>query len=179
MTSDRDNEWIALAGTARRMIDDPAQLPVDEATKHFSPILHLWISPTFTPERHYVFYEPRPNLNPLPNPFVRDIAWNKAADHARFQNGEILDEPTFSSQFAAIEWSELRRILEVLSKLTFPPFAEFDTSGRDGEMFGVQTFGLLQNARLTWWSEVHESWSALVKWHKETVDFCEGKLNER
>lgn len=178
MTSDRDNEWIAFAGKARRMIDDPAQMPVDEATKHFSPVLHLWISPTFTPERHYVFYEPRPNLNPLPKPFVRKIAWIEPADLARFRNDEVLDSPTFSFESAAIEWSELRVIFDALSKLTFPPFAEFGIDVRDGEMFGVQTFGLLQNARLTWWSEVHESWTALVKWHEETVDFVEAKFSE-
>lgn len=179
MNAERENEWLDFAGKARRMIDDPAQLPADEATKHFSPVLHLWISPTFTPESHYVIYEPRPNLNPLPKPFVRKVAWIKDADLARFRNDELFDLPTFSFQSAAIEWSEFRRIFEVLSKLTFPPFAEFDIGGRDGETFGVQTFGLFQNARITWWSYVDESWATLAKWHEETVDFLERKIIER
>lgn len=176
MNVDSEKEWTDLAEKARRAIDNPLLLPVDQATKHFSAVLHLWVQPTFTPERHFVFYEPNRNLNPLPKPILRKVEWNRESDLARVRNGELDFGPTFSYRTAEIEWEELRRVTKRLATISFPPFEDADISGRDGDNFGVQNFGLFQSARVVWWSEFGESWSGIARWHAETMEFIGLKL---
>src|ERR1043165_6290740 len=109
MIEDREKEWQKLSEKAVQMLENPRSLPKDEVNKNFLPTLHLWLSPTFAPEKHWIFYQPRWQLNPQPKPFVRQMIWQQQSDFQRLNNPLIgLQEgfhadPTFETKTVEVE----------------------------------------------------------------------------
>ena len=77
MIEKREKEWQEIEQKALQMLKSPRLLPKDEVTKNFNPILHLWIDPSFKPQKHWFFYKPNIQLNPQPKPFVRELFWDR------------------------------------------------------------------------------------------------------
>jgi len=169
MIEKREKEWQELEAKARQIIENPRLLPKDETTKQFEPILHLWISPTFTPEKHWFFYKPRPQINPQPKPFVRQMIWQKEGDFQRLNNLQevFVPEPTFEIKTVEIEWEFYRKFRSELSKIKLLPFIEVEMSGRDGDICGVETLDLFYSGKITWWSECPSEWKELVDWFEK------------
>ena len=181
MTENREKEWQNLLTKATQMLENPRLLPKDETTKHFNPTLHLWISPTFTPDKHWIFYTPQHQLNPQPKPIVRQIIWRKEKDFQRLnslQEGFHL-EPTFEIKSVEIDRDFYQKLRSELSRIQIPPFIQEEMDGRDGEVFGVETLDLFYSGRITWWNSYPTEWKELVVWYEKVRKFLEEKFNER
>ena len=179
MIEKREKEWQELEAKARQRLENPRLLPKDETTKNFTPVLHLWIAPTFTPEKHWVFYKPRPQLNPLPKPFIRQIIWQKQLDSKRLSNPltglqeGFHTEPTFETKTVEIEKEMLETLHRQLSEIRFPAFVRDDVLGLDGERFGVEIIGFYHQARVSWWSVYPGEWQNLAAWFEKIHEFLE------
>ena len=184
MIENREKEWQQLESTARQMLDNPRLLPIDSITKNFTPTLHLWISPTFTPEKHWVFYQPQPHINPQPTPIVQQIIWQKDADFQRLNNPLIglqngfHSEPTLEIKTIEIENEKFQKLLTQLSKVYLPPFIQPEMNGRDGEVCGVETLDYFYSGRITWWSEHPKVWQDLANWFEKVRKFLEEHFND-
>lgn len=174
MTENREDQRQQLEATAQQILDNPRLLPRDFAAKHFNPTLHLWISPTFTPEKHWVFYEPQAQINPQPKPIVRQFIWNE-----RFDFEHLPTEPTFEIKTVEIELEKLRSWQNQLSKISFPAFISEDYNGRDGEIVGIETLNFFHSAKISWWSEYPAEWQNLVDWYEKVRKFLEENFNDR
>ncbi len=181
MTETHEKQWQQLQTTARQMLDNPRLLPKDFATKHFNPTLHLWISPTFTPEKHWVFSEPQAQVNPQPKPIVQQIIWQQNTDFQRWRNSpeDFQIEPTFEIKTVEIDREKLRGWQNQLSKIHLPPFIQTEMNGRDGEIVGIETLDYFYSGRISWWSEYPKEWQNLVDWFGKIRKFLEEKFNDR
>lgn len=184
MIENRENEWQELEQKALQMLANPKLLPKDEITKHFVPILHLWISPTFTPEKHWVFYKSQPQINPPPKPLVQQIIWQRNADFQRLNNPLVglrdgfQIEPTFEIKTVEIEVEMLRKLHQQLSEISFPAFVEDEILGLDGETSGIETLGCYHQSRVSWWNVYPKQWQKLADWFDTTVKILDQKINE-
>jgi hypothetical protein len=178
MTENREKEWQKLQSNAQQMLDNPRLLPKDLQIKHFNQTLHLWISPTFTSEKHWVFNEPQAQLNPQPQPIVQQIIWQREKDFQSLMSSEtnFQAEPTFEIKTIEIDWEFYRKVRANLSKIRLHPFLEGEMSGRDGEMFGVETLDLFYSGRIIWWSEYPQEWQELVDWFEKIRKLLEEKF---
>ncbi|HMS40056.1 MAG TPA: hypothetical protein PKE69_07525 [Pyrinomonadaceae bacterium] len=182
MIENRETEWQNLQAKATQMLENPRILPNDLQIKQFNQTLHLWISPTFTPEKHWIFYTPQPQINPQPNPMVQQIIWHREKDFQRLMNSEIYwqDEfqtrPTFEIKTIEIESEFYQKICSELSKIKLSPFIEVESDGRDGEIFGVETLDLFYSGRIIWWSSSAVEWQELIDWYEEVRKFLEEKF---
>lgn len=161
------------------MLDNPRLMLKDLQIRQFNQTLHLWISPVFTPEKHWVFNEPQRQINPQPKPIVQQIVWQREADFRRLKNlpeGFQL-EPTFEIKTIEIEWEFYWRIRVELAKIQLPPFLEVEMDGRDGEIFGVETLDLFYSGRITWWSSYPQEWKELVDWYERIRKFLQEKFS--
>ncbi|HRH42198.1 MAG TPA: hypothetical protein PKY82_11275 [Pyrinomonadaceae bacterium] len=184
MIENREKEWQELEQKASQILNNPTLLPKDAINKHFDPTLHLWISPTFTPEKHWVFYQPQPQINPQSQPIVRQIIWQRDADFQRLNNPLVglqqgfQAEPAFEIKTIEIEREFFRKIHTQLSKIQLLPFIQEEIGGRDGEIFGIETLGFYHNAKISWWSEYPEEWKELADWYEKIKTLLEEKLNK-
>lgn len=183
MIEDRENEWQNLQAKAQQMLENPRLLPKDLQIKSFNQTLHLWISPTFTPEKHWIFYTPQPQINPQPRPMVQQIIWQRETDFQRLndpliglQEGFHI-EPTF--EIKTIEIEMMKKLRKDLAKIQLPVFIKDEILGLDGEHFGVETLGSYHNAKVTWWSSYPQEWKELVDWYEKVRKFLEEKFNDR
>jgi hypothetical protein len=179
MIEKREKEWQELEQKALQMLENPQLLPKDETTKKGVLTLHLWISPTFTPDKHWFFYKPQPQINPPPKPFVRQMIWQKQNDFQRLNNPLIglqegfHAEPTFETKTIEIEKEMLEKLHQQLSEISFPAFASDEILGLDGERFGIETTAFYHQARVSWWSVYPKEWQKLVDWFEKTQEFLE------
>lgn len=184
MIEKRENEWLELESRAKRIFENPRLLPKDDATKLFTPILHLWISPTFTPEKHWIFYKPQSQLNPLPKPIIRQLIWERQADFERLNNPLVgLKEgfqtaPTFEIKTVEIEQKNFENLHQQLAEIRFPAFVKDEFLGLDGERFGVETLGSYHSAKVFWWSSYPPEWKELVEWYEKIRKFLEEKFDD-
>lgn len=180
MTEEHEKEWQSFQSTAQQMLDNPRLLPNDLQIRQFNQTLHLWISPTFTPENHWVFNIPQPQINPQSKPIVQQIIWQRDADFQRLMNLQesLQIEPTFEIKTVEIEWDVYRKLRAELSKIQLPPFLEVEMSGRDGELFGVETLDLFYSGRIIWWSSYPDEWKELVDWYEKVRKILEEKFNK-
>lgn len=182
MIEDREKEWKNLQAKALQVLENPRILPNDLQVKQFDQTLHLWISPTFTPEKHWIFYTPQPQINPQPKPFVRQMIWQKQSDFQRLNNPLIgfqegfHAEPTFEIKTVEIEKEFLENLHQQLSEIRFPAFATDEILGLDGENFGVEILGFYHQARVSWWSVYPKEWQKLVDWFEKIHIFLEEKF---
>ena len=184
MIENREKEWCELEQKALQMLENPRLLPLDEITKHFDPILHLWIAPSFTPRKQWVFYKPHINLNPQPQPLVRELFWNRQKDYSRLCNPlvglkEGFDkEPRMQFRSHEINQNVLENLLETLAKITLPVFVRDDSLCLDGVRFGIETFGFFNSAKIVWWSSYPEEWQDLVNWFEKTTKYLETEFSK-
>jgi hypothetical protein len=185
MIEKRDKERAELEQKALQILENPGLLPKDETTGQFIPTLHLWISPSFTPEIHWVFYKPRLNLNPQPKPRIRQLIWKRQDDLRRLFDPLVglkegfHTEPTFEIKTVEIAPEKFKEIHDELARIHFPAFVKDEILGLDGVHFGVQTLGFYHSARVSWWSSYPKEWQELVVWYEEMREFLEGNFNDR
>lgn len=182
MIENRENEWQNLQTKMTQMLEKPRLLPKDLQIKNFNQTLHLWVSPTFTPEKHWIFYTPQLQINPQPKPMVQQIIWQRETDFQRLndpliglQEGFHI-EPTFEIKTIEIESEFYRKLRAELAKIKLPPFIEEEMNGHDGEIFGMETLNLFYSGRITWWSSPPVKWKELVDWYEKVRRFLEEKF---
>lgn len=180
----RQKERQELERKALQMLENPELLPSDEVTRRFKPVLHLWIEPTFTPQKHWIFYEPHVRINPPPKPLVREIFWDRQNDLRRLSDPLIGlkegfdDEPRLQIRTIEIEKTRLEDFLETLSQITFPAFIRDDNLGLDGSRFGIETLGFYCKTKISWWSVYPKEWQAVVDWFEKTMKFLEVEFSK-
>lgn len=179
MPETREKEWRNLQATAQQMLENPRLLPKDLQIRQFNQILHLWISPTFTPEKHWVFSEPQPQINPQPKPVVQQIIWLRDVDLQCLNNlqDDFQTKPSFEIKTTEIELEFYRKLRSELAKIQLPPFLELEMDGRDGEIFGIETLDLFYSGRITWWSSYPVEWKELVDWYEKVRNSVEEKFS--
>lgn len=184
MVEKREKEWRELEAKVEHILNNPRFLPKDETTKQFIPTLHLWISPSFSSDKHWIFYNPRVQINPQPKPRIRQLIWQKQVDQKRLFDPLIglkegfHTEPTFEIKTIEIEKELFEKLRSDLAKIKFPPFIKDEILGLDGEQFGVETLGSYHSAKIFWWNSYPEEWKELVEWYDKTKRFLEEKFNE-
>ncbi|MCD9185604.1 MAG: hypothetical protein LUM44_04170 [Pyrinomonadaceae bacterium] len=180
MRENQDREWENLLTKVTQMLENPRLLPKDLQVKQFSQTLHLWISPTFTPEKHWVFYAPQPQIEPPPKPVVQQIIWQRETDFQLVMNSvtDFQTEPSFEIKTIEIDREFYRKIRTELSKIKLSPFVEVEMNGRDGEIFGIETLDLFYNGRIVCWSECPNEWQELLDWYEKVRKFLEEKFSE-
>ena len=185
MLENREKEFQELEQKVLRMLENPALLPKDQTTKHFAPTLHLWIAPTFSPDKHWFFYEPHRQLNPPPKPFVRQMIWQKEIDFQRLNDPltglreGFHTEPTFEIKKVEIEKEILENLHEQLSEISFPVFVKDEMLGLDGEKRGVETLGFYHQARVSWWSVYPKQWQNIARWFEKTAKYLETEFSKQ
>ncbi len=184
MIESREKELLELEAKAKQMLDSPRLLPNDNTTRNFLPTLHLWISPVFSLDKHWIFYKPRPQINPQPKSFIRQIVWKKDDDFQRLNNPLIglkegfHPEPTFEIKTVEIEKEAFEKTHFELAKIHLPAFVQDEFLGLDGEHFGVETLGFYHSAKILWWSSYPKEWQLLIDWFEKTVDFIKKKFDD-
>lgn len=180
MSENRDKEWRNLSAKATQMLENPRLLPKDLQIKSFDQTLHLWISPTFTPEKHWIFYVPQPQINPQPNLVVQQIIWQRETDFQQVMNSatDFQNEPSFEIKTIEIDREFYRKIRAELSEIKLSPFIEEEMNGRDGELFGVETLDLFYSGRIVWWSDCPNEWKELSDWYEKVRRFLEERFSE-
>lgn len=185
MVEKREKEWRELEAKVRYILNNPRFLPKDETTKQFIPTLRLWIAPSFSSDKHWIFYNPRLQINPQPKPRIRQLIWQKQDDYKRLfdplaglKEG-FHTEPTFEIKTVEIEKESFDKFNKDLAKIQFPPFIKDEILGLDGERFGVETLGSYHSAKIFWWSSYPEEWKELVNWYEKVKKFLETKFNDR
>lgn len=184
MTENREKEWLNLLSKATQMLENPRLLPTDRKNKQFNPTLHLWISPSFTPAKHWIFYKPQLQINPQPKPVVREIVWERIKDYERLHNPLVglkegfHTEPTFNIKTIEVEKEFFDKLHNDLAKIQITPFIKNEILGLDGEHFGVETLGSYHSAKITWWSSFPEEWRELVDWYEKVRKFLEENFSE-
>lgn len=172
----RDDEWQELSKRALEILEKPALLLNAVDLRHFRPVLRLAHHPTFGDEKIWVFYRPRPQIDPQPKPRINSITWNKRADRERlFQPLAGLREgfhlsPTFEVSSAEIEKRDFEELLNGLSKIEMPPFLPDEMLGLDGEHFEAETLGNYHSAKVKWWSVYSEEWRELADWFDKATE---------
>lgn len=185
MAENRQKEVRELEQKALRMLENPQLLPNDETTKNFVPTLHLWIAPSFKPDKHWIFYKPHRRLNPPPKPFVRQIIWQKDFDFRRLYDPltglkeGFHTEPTFEIKKIEIEKVFFENLNKQLSEISFPAFVEDEMLGLDGEKSGIETLGFYHPARVSWWSVYPKEWQNLVGWFEKTRNYLEAEFSKQ
>lgn len=183
MIEKREKEWQELERKALQMLENPRLLPEDLQVNHFISTLHLWTAPSFTPHKHWVFYNPRPQLNPFPKPRVSQIVWESEFDFKRLNDPLIgvkkgfHTDPTFKVKTIEIEREIFKKLHDELAEIRISAFIQdYSVGGLDGEHFGVETLGFYHNAKVMWWSEYSEDWKELVDWFEKVRRFLEEKF---
>lgn len=185
MLEKREKEFQELEQKALRMLENPKLLPNDETTKNFTATLHLWISPSFTPDKHWYFYKPHRRLNPQPKPFIRQMIWQKQNDFQRLNDPLIglkegfHTEPTFEIKKIEIEKEFFEKLNKQLSEISFPPFVEDEMLGLDGQQSGIETLGFYHRTRVSWWSVYPKEWQSIVEWFEKTRHYLETEFSKK
>ena len=86
MIEKREDEWQELETKAERMLENPWLLPRDAILKFYRPILRLWIYPSFSPYKVWIFCKPDfRKINPMTF-IIREVTWDRNADAQRLNN---------------------------------------------------------------------------------------------
>jgi hypothetical protein len=74
MKSNSESAWEKFSKQVDWILNNPEKFKFPEVSKHYYPILHLWIKPTFTVSTHWLFYKPFQHINPWPKSRVLKIS---------------------------------------------------------------------------------------------------------
>ena len=110
------------------------------------------------------------------SPVEVEVKWDRPFDAMRFHDPMkglthgFSTAPTMSMRQAELLTDQVELRIADLEKIQVPLMID-TTIGVDGEMFGVETFGLAAAVRLTWWSNIPAAWQPIVEWSKEMQEF--------
>lgn len=159
MIEKRDKEWQELESKAENLLQNSGLLPKDAILKFYNPILRLWIYPSFSPYKVWIFYEPDFRTIQPENLIVRQIIWERDADGQRLNNPlEGLEKGFHTEPKLEIESTEIKKeiftkIFSELQQIHFPAFANYRKSvGIDGIRYGIETFDFTHKTNISWWS---------------------------
>jgi hypothetical protein len=184
MVENRQEEWQMLESKAMQMLEKPRLLPKDAILKFYEPILRLWIYPSFSPYKVWIFYEPNFRTIALSNLIIREITWDRGKDYERLTNPltglkkGFDTEPRFEFKSFEIEKETFDRFFSELKQIEFSAFANYKMIGIDGVTSGIETIGFICNTRISWWSNYPKEWKNLVGWFENTTDFLQGEFSK-
>lgn len=163
-----ESEWEKLGKKAELLLSNPEQFSFSEIPKNFLLTFHLWIKPTFKVSTHWYFYEPLQHLNPQPKPRILKMYWLEEKDLENYTSGinpELL--PSFSIETKEVDGKSLKLIIDKFKKIHLSIFEPEEFFGRDGDCFGVETFGF-HCVKIQWHEQVSENWKPLNEVFLET-----------
>ena len=86
MIENRKNEWSELEAKAMEILENPRLLPKDAILKFYQPVLRVWIYPSFSPYKVWVFSNPDFKTIRPKNLKVIEVTWDKNEDYRRLNN---------------------------------------------------------------------------------------------
>lgn len=185
MIEKREKEWRELESRALSLLENPNLLAKDAVLKFYEPILRLWIYPSFSPYKVWVFGEPDFQTKKAKNLIIREVIWDRNTDFKRLANPlEGLKkgfdaEPNFEIKSVEIQKEAFDKIFSELEQIRFPAFAGYKkTIGIDGIRYGIETFETTHRTNVSWWSVYPEEWQNLVEWFEKITGFLQAKFSE-
>lgn len=185
MIENRQEEFQVLESKAMRLLENPDLLPKDALLKFYKPILRLWIYPSFSPYKVWIFCEPDFRTIKPDNLIIREIIWDRNEDSRRFTNPleglkkGFHTEPELLTKSVEIEKQVFDKIFNELKQIPFPAFANYNkTIGIDGVRYGVETFDTTHRTNISWWSHYPEEWQGLIEWFEKTTNFLQEKFSK-
>lgn len=183
MIEHREKEWQELESKAVKLLNNPYLLPKDAILKFYQPILRLWIYPSFSPCKVWIFNEPNFRTIKPKTLIVRQVRWDGNADYERLNNPleglkkGFHTEPKLEIESIEITKEVFGKIFSELQQIQFPAFANYRKSvGIDGIRYGVETFDFTDRMNISWWSVYPEEWQNLVDWFEKTTDYLQTEL---
>lgn len=184
MIENRSEEFQEIESKAMRLLENPNRLPKDAILKCYKQILRLWIYPSFSPYKVWIFNEPDFRTIKPNNIIIRQVIWDRNTDYQRLSNPlEGLKkgfhiEPNLEIKSVEIKKECFDEIFEELKQIQFPAFANYGkTIGIDGISCGIETFDFTHTTNISWWSVYPKEWQNLVEWFEKTTDFLEDKFS--
>lgn len=185
MLEKREKEWRKLESEAENLLNNPYLLTENATSKFYKPILRLWIYPSFSPYKVWIFNEPDFRTVKPNNLIIRQIIWDREADYQRLANPlEGLKKgfhinPDFETKSAEIQKENFDEIFENLKRIHFPAFANYGKAiGLDGVRYGIETLDFSHRTNISWWSVYPEEWKNLIDWFEKTTNYLESAFSK-
>jgi hypothetical protein len=185
MVEKRQDEWRELEEKTIRLLSNPNLLPIDAIAKYYQPILRLWIYPSLSSFKVWIFCEPDFRTTNKKDLIVCEVTWDRNADYKRLANPlEGLKKGFDSEPRLEIKSLEIEREIfdEIFSELKHVQFTAFANNTKtihvDGVRCGIEAFDFTHRTSISWWCDSPDEWRNLFEWFEKTTDFLQAKFSE-
>lgn len=173
MSEDQDRVWAELEARAQRLLEHAKEVEPREVARPFGSLLRLWHHPAFGPLRTWTILTPSRRTAGDVLPRVREITWDRDADHQRVFEGRPGQrwQPSIELRETALPGPETCALLEAGASLSVSLVGVCHTAGVDGDYFGLETYEVSPNVRTQWWAAGPVEWRHFTGWVAELRGF--------
>jgi hypothetical protein len=175
-----ENAWAELETRAQRLLEHPRDLEPRDLIRRHGSLWRLWHFPAFGAHRTWTILQPGRKAPPDALPVVREITWDRDADHRRIFDSPEASHPAQLSlrvRDAHLPPDDLQRFIEAGAKLAVPLIVLSGQVGLDGEFFGIETYEVSPFVRLQWWCAGPVEWRPLTDWVAALRSFLLAQLD--
>jgi hypothetical protein len=165
-----EKHWAEMEAMAQRLLEHPKDLEPRDTIRHYSSLWRLWQFPAFGVQKSWTILTAGRKLSPDAPPIVREVSWDRAADHHRVFDPIAWPQsgfnrlPTMKIRDALLPPLELDRFIDAGKQLAVPLIVSKNTVGLDGEYFGLETAVVSPFARVQWRNEGPAEWRHFTDW---------------
>jgi hypothetical protein len=186
MNEQREAEWAELEARALRLLEHAKEVEPREVIRRYGSVLRLWHYPAFGPQTTWTILTPGRKVQRDAGPVVREVTWDRAADHERLFNPleglrkGFHGHPTLGLREALLPAVELGSLLEAAANLAVPVVlcTRPGVVGLDGEYFGLETYEASSSVRLQWWCDGPTEWRHFTDWFGQVRSFLAQHLDQ-
>ena len=180
MSEDRERDWAELEARALRLLEHAREIEPRDGVRRYGSLLRLWHFPAFGPQITWTILTPGRKTPPAAPPLVREVAWDRQADHDRVfhSTNAVALGPSLRLREGTLPAEGLRRLLDVGADLTVPLVGVANTVGLEGEYFGLETYEVSPNVRVQWWGTGPTEWRHFIDWVAELRAFLQRCLDQ-
>jgi hypothetical protein len=170
MTDDQETIWAELEALAQRRLEHPKDLEPREPIRRYSSLWRLWHFPAFGRQTTWTILTPGRKTPADAAPMVREVSWERTADHRRvfdpieWAKSGFNRQPGLDIRDAFLPVDALQRLREEGSRLAVPIIVETKVVGVDGESFGLETYEFSPFVRVQWWCAGPAEWRHFTDW---------------
>jgi hypothetical protein len=177
MTEERERAWAEREARAQRLLEHAREVEPRAHVRVYGSLLRLWHYPAFGPQTTWTVLAPGRKAPAGSTPLVRELAWNRDADHRQLFEHGLVAGPSLRLREAPLPAAELERLLATGTSLPVPLFLSGNTVGLDGEYFGLETYAVSPNVRAQWWREGPTEWRHFTDWVAQLREFLRRTLD--
>jgi hypothetical protein len=180
MTDSADQAWAALEARALRLLEHAKEVEPRTVVRSYGSFLRLWHTPAYGPLRTWTILQPGRKTAARAPALVREVAWERVADHqAVFEGpGPHRPAPSIGLREAALPQAELDALLTAGAGLAVPVLGVGHSVGVDAEYFGLETYEVSPNIRVQWCGAGPTAWRHFTTWVVELRGFLTRCLDE-